>query len=100
MKSVCDPVPAWQQIQNKMRVGFGWLATRATDGTAMLLLSLLPSISTLHAQGEYIESDQWQEGRTAELWQCNLRDSANFTALKGVIAVSYTHLTLPTIYSV
>ena len=62
MKSVCDPVPAWQQIQNKMRVGFGWLATRATDGIAMLLLLLLFSSSTLHAQGLiYDESDQWQE---------------------------------------
>ena len=86
MKSVCDPVSVWQQIQNKMRVGFGWLATRATDGIAMLLLFLLFSSSSLHAQGLiYDESDQWQEGSTAELWQCNLRDNANFTALKGVI---------------
>ena len=68
MKSVCDSVPAWQQIQNKMRVGFGWLATRATNGIATLLLFALPSSSTLHAQGlVYDESDQWQEGSTAEL---------------------------------
>ena len=85
MKSVRDPVPAWQQIQNKMTVGFGWLGTLATSGIATLLLFALPSINTLRAQGEYIESDQWQEGRTAELWQCSLRDNANFTALKGVI---------------
>ncbi len=51
MKSLCDPVPAWQRIQNKMRVSFGWLATRATDCIATLLLFALPSISTLHAQG-------------------------------------------------
>ena len=86
MKSVCDSVPTWQQIKNKMRVGVGWLATRATNGIATLLLFALPSSSTLHAQGlVYDESDQWQEGSTAELWQCSLRDNANFTALKGIV---------------
>ena len=86
MKSVCDPAPAWQPIHNKLRVGFGWLATRAASRIAALLLLALPSTSTLHAQGlVYDESDQWQEGSTAELWQCNLQDNANFTALKGVI---------------
>ena len=59
MKSVCDPVPSWQQIQNKIRVGFKRLATRVTNGIATLLLSGLPSISTLYAQGlVYDESDQ------------------------------------------
>ena len=69
-----------------MTVGFGRLGTRAASGIATLLLFASPSVSTLYAEGlVYDESDQWQEGRTAELWQCNLRDNANFTALKGVI---------------